>query len=38
MDRRPSLDNQEKQNFTKLLGNRKTALEIAKHLKRMQER
>ena len=34
MDRRPSLDDQEKQNITKLLGNGKTALEIAKQLKR----
>ena len=34
MSRRPSLDDQEKQNITKLLGNDKTALEIAKHLKR----
>ena len=30
MDRKPSLHDQEKQNITKLLGNGKTALEIAK--------
>ena len=34
MGRRPSLDDQEKQNITKLLGNGKNALEIAKHLKK----
>ena len=34
MGRRPSLNHQEKQNITKLLGNGKAALEIAKHLKR----
>ena len=34
MGRRSSLDDQEKQNIIKLLGNDKTALEITKHLKR----
>ena len=34
MGRRPSLDDQEKQNITKLQGNGKTALETAIQLKR----
>ena len=33
MGKKPSLDDQEKQNITKVLGNGKIALEIPKHLK-----